>query len=797
VVHFSIDLYVQTAVTFDKRKVGKSGYARVAKKLCHARVVDDLRGNVFADTVQPTPEVRFRTKADMDAEAVAHNWRDGDARPEVLSHVMVLDTANANVYVAGDNEITYLPREIEIIARLGEACKSASASCKEEIDSIERHYGGNAPAGYSAQTTAGKLVAKLVTGTSLENLPSEGAIRAAAAWDQAKEDERAALASRLARNPAAIEAMHRRMAATLVEIADEFMAIDESLKDSAIDAIRMAVATAKQTAEAAALSAQQVFSKEPIEGTGSPAWELMYKYARVFAAESGAKALNEPFAEGDRCPTCQTPLDAEAAERLQRFDAFIASEAAQAAERASSALNAIVETLDALSIKTRRDIDRGLGEYRDVGSDTAALVDRVVAYALAASARRNAVKSALAARELGTVDSMPASPTQALRDEAARLEAEADELAKQPAHDPADVARLAELTDAKKLSEELDQILTRRGELERRLRLQKCRTACDTTAVSHFATSRRRDLVTPQLKDGIAAEISNLDMDHVPLRFDEHSDHGRNLFEMSLATRYDVTKGQVMSESEQRALGIACFLAEAARIPGKHALIVDDPVTSLDQQRLRRVAERLVKEAAGGRQVVIFTHNLVFYKEVMACAAEARVPVLQNFISKRDGMAGIISNNDEPWIAKKVTERIVDLRKRLSEMPTDADRAGEAHRRRVKEFYGDLRDTWERLVEEMLLGAVVERFESGVKTQSLKSVVVTDEDYQTVFMAMKRVSEKVHDMAAGRNVAAPDVAEMKRDLDALDAYRLKLRDRKNETEKRRKELENPPKPMVA
>ena len=53
-----------------------------------------------------------------------------------------------------------------------------------------------------------------------------------------------------------------------------------------------------------------------------------------------------------------------------------------------------------------------------------------------------------------------------------------------------------------------------------------------------------------------------------------------------------------------------------------------------------------------------------------------------------------------------------------------------------------LRETWERLVEEVLLYRVVERFGSDVKTQSLKGVVVDDDDYKTIFWAMKRASER-------------------------------------------------------
>ena len=71
---------------------------------------------------------------------------------------------------------------------------------------------------------------------------------------------------------------------------------------------------------------------------------------------------------------------------------------------------------------------------------------------------------------------------------------------------------------------------------------------------------------------------------------------------------------------------------------------------------------------------------------------------------------------------------------------------------RSRTFCTDLRETWERLVEEVLLGKVVERFNSDVKTQSLKGVVVDDDDYVKIYWAMKRASERSgHDMASARN----------------------------------------------
>ena len=115
--------------------------------------------------------------------------------------------------------------------------------------------------------------------------------------------------------------------------------------------------------------------------------------------------------------------------------------------------------------------------------------------------------------------------------------------------------------------------------------------------------------------------------------------------------------------------------------------------------------------------------------EVVDAAAQTNpaVPLVRNYFNKSEAAGfGLISETDEPWIAQSVTKRIETLRGRLKGFNGAMDFTTDARRRSAKDFYTDLRETWERLVEEVLLGKVVERFNSEVKTQSLKGVVVED-----------------------------------------------------------------------
>jgi hypothetical protein len=781
-------------LNFGDNGTGKSGYARVAKKLCLARIVDELQCDVFAEEAVPPAKVRFRYRA-PGQPTQTEEWTDGDPRPAVLGRMMVLDSANAKVYVDGRSEITYLPREIEIVARLGALCTELANEMQQETEPIAQRYRHPCDAAYDRATPAGRLVALLVVATGLQALPTEAALHEAGVWNAELDTQLAELETALAQNPALRAATLRRNEQILNGLAADLDTTASLVDDAAVTRLSGEIKQAVETARVAALSAQDRFAMDPIPQAGQGAWERMYAYARKFAADSGVRNTGEAFRPGDLCPYCQTAIDAATADRLRRFDEFVSSAAARDAATAAAALNAARDDLVASRISDLAALERNIGEYHARGAPEARNVRLLLDYAAALLARRSALIDGVERTAIGAIDPLPRSPADTLRAEAARLGADAAALDALPADDGQRVAHTAELRDARRLSLELDTLLTRRAELEHRQRLLRCKDSLDTRNISHFATRRRRELVTPELSDGIRAEIAGLDLAHIPLRFEEESERGRNFFDLALDSRRHVTKSRVLSEGEQRALGIACFFAEMARLPGRHGIIVDDPVSSLDHQRLRKVASRLVAEAASGRQVVIFTHHLVFYQEILAAAAARapQVPVIVNIIGKAEGRFGVISEDDEPWIAKRVVRRIEALRARLAAIPPDIDCNTEDFRRTAKDFYTDLRETWERLVEEVLLNGVVQRFSSGVKTQSLREVLVEDGDYQLIFAAMSHVSEfSGHDMAAGRQIPVPDLDDMRRDLEQLHAYRVQIHGRKRALQERRGALEAPP-----
>lgn len=76
-----------------------------------------------------------------------------------------------------------------------------------------------------------------------------------------------------------------------------------------------------------------------------------------------------------------------------------------------------------------------------------------------------------------------------------------------------------------------------------------------------------------------------------------------------LDKKYDLSS--ILSEGEQKVIALSHFIAENLMEDKDNVLILDDPVNSLDLQRMETVARVLV-QLAQRKQIIIFTHNLVF-----------------------------------------------------------------------------------------------------------------------------------------------------------------------------------------
>ena len=167
---------------------GKSGYSRIARQLCRSLSPVQLRGNVYdgADPDRPEVTVAFRV-GDDDQPKEELTWYADQHPPAELSRISVFDTATARVYVDKERKIEFLPYELDLMNKLGLACRSLDESFRERLGTVNAAVNTPLPEGYHQATTIQTALSSLVTQTALADLPSENHLRELGSWTAEKQ----------------------------------------------------------------------------------------------------------------------------------------------------------------------------------------------------------------------------------------------------------------------------------------------------------------------------------------------------------------------------------------------------------------------------------------------------------------------------------------------------------------------------------------------------------------------------------------------------------------------------------
>jgi hypothetical protein len=186
----------------------------------------------------------------------------------------------------------------------------------------------------------------------------------------------------------------------------------------------------------------------------------------------------------------------------------------------------------------------------------------------------------------------------------------------------------------------------------------------------------------------------------------------------------------------------------------------------------------------------VFTHDLVFYRELMAAAERGKTDAKFQNVEALGATTGILTDIP-PWPALKVGQRIQRLEQTLKGAK-EAEAKGDLalFKSKSREFYDLLRSTWERSVEELLFNQVVQRLEKEVLTMRLNGVSVDSESVAAVFDGMTRTSAVIeaHDHSAAQNSSLPSAEEMTDDLQTFKAFVAKQTAKKKAAEKENEHL---------
>ncbi|MHB1127891.1 MAG: AAA family ATPase [Bacillota bacterium] len=765
-------------VVYGDNAAGKTGYIRILKSACRARGQEKILGNVVSGGTPLAPVVAIKYR--VGTEEKPQEW-SGQGEDDFISRVSVFDTQCASIYLTEKTDVAFRPFGLDLFDKLVQACKSVRA----ELEVEQRSLASSLLAAVQTQIPEGTTVAKLLTGiTSLTKPEKVHTLARLSPEEEARlELLEKSLLDLQANDPEKLVRQLTLRAGRVRTLVQHLKEIETALSTEAVATVFNARTETRRKGEEAKRLRAATFHGGVLEGTGSEPWTVLWESARRFSQELAYPGQQFPVVEnGALCVLCQQDLDHQASHRLKQFETFVAStterelrESKETFERLRRRINDLKTTNDATN-ETLKEI---LIEHESV-------FESIIAALESNENRRKAVAEALLASDM---DLGPDCPNLVL------VAREADALAEQ-LRERIETLRGRGSTDEirQRMSVEAQELRARKllakyeelvlNEIERKKKIAAyglCIDDTKTQAITLKSSAVTRTAVTQKLAQSFQKELSNLAFRHVEVELKEAGGAEGVLYHKLVLTRAPgVELPKVVSEGEQRCLSIASFFAELSTAEDLSGIVFDDPVSSLDYKWRDGVARRLVEEAKR-RQVIVFTHDIVFLLLLKQFSDEQGVEQVDQHVRQLSIGAGVCEE-ELPWVALKVLKRIGYLKKLLQEAEK-LHRGGHlaAYEREASMIYGYLREAWERGLEEVLLGGVVERYRPGVQTQQVALIAdITVEDCKTVETAMTKCSKWLpgHDQAAAARADIPEPTELKADIDTLDNWVAAIRKRR-------------------
>lgn len=751
-------------VIYGDNAAGKSGYTRILKSACKARGHEEILGNVLSESVPTRPSISIQYNINEGNEI--HEWTEGD---DNLNRVNVFDTRSASIYLRERTDVAFRPFGLDLFDKLSVCCEEVGKRIDKEI----RMLGSDEIIlpDFPDDTQARKLI------HSLSSLTKPETVTLLATLNTSEKEQLQFLQKSLddlkSKNPTKDAGAMRIRADRIEEFLNHLLSIDRVLDNEFVRQLFDKQKTTRENHEEAKRAREKAFATDLLPGTGSDMWKQMWKAAEEFSLKEAYQEYSFPCTGyNSKCVLCQQDLASSATQRLNNFQEYVLSKTEQAFSNSKREYKALYDQLNSLKVNNvTNDI-----YIQEINIDSEDIAKEIGSFLEAAEIRQSIILMAL--HDLsGTPSELPKYPLpeDSIRKLAEQLRNRSKELAT-----PFDQAKKDQLTKSynelksrEALGVNLKNVLT---VIDRKAKLaayEICLRDTRTNNITRKSTEITKAVVTEKLQSSFRKELEKLKFSNVDVELQEAGGERGALYHKLILKRapsIEVTK--VVSEGEARCLSIAAFFAELSTADDPSAILFDDPVSSLDHKWRSIIARRLAEEAKT-RQVIVFTHDIVFLLALHREADKSGVYLQDQHLSRERIGAGVCSA-ELPWVAMKVKKRIGVLKDDLQQN-RKLFKTGSRHEyeRNATLIYGRLREAWERAFEEVLLNGMVERYRESIQTQQIHSLSdITEDDCRIFEEGMTKCSKWLpgHDLAAAENEEIPSPDELEKDISSLENW---------------------------
>ena len=741
-------------LVYGENGTGKTSYARIIKSVARSAHEEAVLPNVFTSDSSGSPRAVIEVE---DTNGRTKHIVPLDRAQPLLSSMTVFDAQCATAYLRNAKTVEFTPAPLRVFGRAASAQQRIRGILDARVTAME----GQRPR--IEDFPVGTQVRVLLDSVSSKTDEQELRELADVSKDEAGEfvKLKLELASAEAGTAAAQARQCERDAEAFEALATRLETIASALSGEQEDGLRDARRRVKEAEQAMSVARSTALAKEPLSPTGGEGWRAMWEAARAFV-EKDCQHDFPPTEDGDICPLCQQALSTDARARLDRLELFVTGTVERDLALAQAALKKIEESSPSEQIDVAMS-SPAIATLDDEAPEVATAVREWLK-----AARQRATELARADEKTSPLENCPSASIRQLA-EGRKEEAERQRQSIDPQRQEEVRRAVAELEARSTLTERLTEVLAWRNTVTTIETLQRVRGDLDTTGLSNKQTELAKALVTNKLRRAVRSELDSLGFSYLKVTLECRTERGATVARLGLDGAAEPASA-VLSDGEQRACALAFFVAEALASPSAGGIVFDDPASSLDVERVEHISSRLVELARKRKQIIVFTHDLPFAWCLQDAAVKADVAFAVRPLSRLGDRTGIVRAG-KSWPGEKLGDRLARLREVLKTLEVLSQRGSiDEYEPAAKTFAGDVRDTWERAVEEGLFKKVVMRFQRDVKALRIQDVIVTPDLTRQVFDGMTETSPYHHSSALAKPTPIPTIEDLRKFFARLEQF---------------------------
>lgn len=754
------------SIIYGQNGTGKSGYVRILKHICGARHPGKLLPNVFKDSYDSQKcEVDYQ----VDGNSKTIIWEKGDGEINELSSIDIYDAGSGKVYVSDENEVTYEPPLLELFSDLVKVSGILSDEIKDLIDK-KTSKKPSIPSRFE-DTEIGQWYLELnhevleETVAELTEWTDESKSRIEELKERLNTETPTKKAEKIAKKKERLENLILSIIIHIRELSD----------GSCSEIIKLDISAAEKE-KVAKTAAQKIFSSAPLKGIGSDTWEKLWEKAREYSEDKAYTKQKFPVTnDGSRCVLCQQELSDDAKDRLQSFEDYVRGELKKEAVKARNKHKKRIDELTPID-----ELDNILTNLEVIGIDDEGIVDAITKLYSVFNQRFNKIT------QISEVEELPSIPQSwALLKEVRRLTHIYSKKIKEY-HQDAEEDNRAELEKefnelkAKKwVSNQKEAILKELKRLKKVHILAEAKKLTNPVALSRKKGNLAEELITEAFVERFNNELKKLGANWINIELVKtRVQKGRVLHKLQLENAEQQVPEEVLSEGENRIVSLAAFLADVTGEDIPAPFVFDDPITSLDEDFEQAVVERLV-ELSQDRQVIVFTHRIALISELKNFAKKLDRKTNLVSIRRIDNTTGnpcnspIYVRNPKSVLNQLLNERLSYAKKAYKD-EVEKDYESEA-----KAICSDFRILLERMIENVLMADLVQRFRRDLHTKGKIHELskINESDCQYLDDMMSKYSKYEHSQPSRSPVPMPPPDELEIDLNKLKEWYDKFTNR--------------------